>query len=248
MGRYRSFIFDLYGTLVDIRTDEHSPSLWRRAAEYFRAHGAAYSAKELREAYLALCGRAQRSSPDPLYELELSEVFADLYCQKNVVPDGRLVAETALLFRIASTRKLRLYPWTLPAIKLIRSHGAGVYLLSNAQSCFTVPELRALGLDDAFDGMVLSSEAGVRKPSPDIMLRLLSENGLEPSSSIMIGNDRRSDVAAAHAVGMDAVYIETETSGGFDPAFIAEYELTDGRARELPKLILTLLEAPDASL
>ena len=28
--RYRHCIFDLYGTLVDIRTDERSPRLWVR--------------------------------------------------------------------------------------------------------------------------------------------------------------------------------------------------------------------------
>ena len=217
-----------------------------RTAEYYGAHGAAYSWRELEKTYLALCGREQAASPDPLYEIELSEVFAELYRIRGQDPDERLVSETALFFRIASTKKLRLYPWTLPVIKLVREKGAGVYHQSNAQSCFTVPELRFLGISNAFDGMVLSSDAGVRKPSPAIMRRLLDENGLDPSSCIMIGNDRRSDVAVAHACGIDAVYIETETSGGFDPGFIAEYELTDGRAKELPRLISALLEANDA--
>lgn len=31
---YKNYFFDLYGTLVDIRTDERKPSLWRGAAEF----------------------------------------------------------------------------------------------------------------------------------------------------------------------------------------------------------------------
>ena len=47
--RYRHCIFDLYGTLVDIRTDERSPRLWARMAELYRRNGAACRPEELRE-------------------------------------------------------------------------------------------------------------------------------------------------------------------------------------------------------
>ena len=36
MYMYKNFFFDLYGTLVDIRTDEQKPSLWRNLAEYIQ--------------------------------------------------------------------------------------------------------------------------------------------------------------------------------------------------------------------
>ena len=36
---YRNYIFDLYGTLVDIHTDEDSPELWRRFAHYLQGRG-----------------------------------------------------------------------------------------------------------------------------------------------------------------------------------------------------------------
>ena len=32
MRRYKALVFDLYGTLADIRTDEGRPALWREAA------------------------------------------------------------------------------------------------------------------------------------------------------------------------------------------------------------------------
>ena len=237
MPRYKHYIFDLYGTLVDIRTDENGRRLWQLTAMYYARHGARYTGAELRRAYLCLCAAEQAKNPDPYFEFDLRTVFRRLYEEKGVRPDQRLVAETALFFRLTSTRKLRLYPWVLPTFDRIRRAGAGIYLLSNAQACFTVPELEALGLSGAFDGVVLSSDAGVRKPSPAIMRALLDAHGLDAADCLMTGNDRCADVAVARACGVDCLYIQTETSGGCDPAFPADRELLDGDFSRLPELL-----------
>ena len=44
-------IFDLYGTLVDIHTDEEKPEVWKKLALFFRYYGADYTPEELKEAY-----------------------------------------------------------------------------------------------------------------------------------------------------------------------------------------------------
>lgn len=51
---YRNFIFDLYGTLVDIHTNEYKPSLWKKMALFYSFQGAAYTGKELRCRYRQL--------------------------------------------------------------------------------------------------------------------------------------------------------------------------------------------------
>ena len=145
--------------------------------------------------------------------------------------------ETAVFFRLTSLKYLRRYDWVLPAFAALRAEGAGIYLLSNAQSCFTLPELRALGLAEAFDGILISSDAHVKKPSPKIMEMLLARYGLSVGESLMIGNDQQADVAVARAVGMDALYLQTGTSGPYDPAWKAKYELLDGDYARLPGLL-----------
>ena len=52
--KYQNYIFDLYGTLVDIHTDESKASVWKKIAVYFSAQGAAYTGKEIKERYGAL--------------------------------------------------------------------------------------------------------------------------------------------------------------------------------------------------
>ena len=234
---YQNYLFDLYGTLVDIRTDERGRRLWERTALWYAEHGAAYTPPELRRAYMRLCANEQARGKREHYELELRRVFRALYAEKGVRANARLVEETAVFFRIESLRKLRLYPWVKDSFEALRSEGAKIYLLSNAQSCFTVPELRAVGLADAFDGIVISSDVGVKKPDPGIIRFLLERYGLQAGDCLMVGNEQRSDVAVAHAVGMDALYLETETSPVYDPALMAERELLDGDFTKIPALL-----------
>ncbi len=226
--KYRNYIFDLYGTLADIRTDEEDPVLWAKTAAWYTAHGAAWTGPALRTAYLAHCRKWQESRPDPFYEIELRRVFGELYAEKGVGPESALIEETAVFFRTYSRQKLERYSWVRPLFARMRGGGARLYLLSNAQACFTRPELRQLELENAFDGIVLSSDAAVRKPDPRIMRRLLEENGLAVRESVMIGNDRLTDVAVARAVGMDCLYLETETSRKDLKGPRADYEVLSG--------------------
>ena len=47
---YRNYIFDLYGTLVDIHTDEEDPAAWAALARFYSYYGARYAPDALRAA------------------------------------------------------------------------------------------------------------------------------------------------------------------------------------------------------
>lgn len=48
---YDTCIFDLYGTLVDIRTDEDKAELWERLSLFYAYYGAKYAPDELKRSY-----------------------------------------------------------------------------------------------------------------------------------------------------------------------------------------------------
>ena len=48
---YKNYIFDLYGTLIDIKTNENKPYLWQKVADFYRFHGADYTPQELKKEY-----------------------------------------------------------------------------------------------------------------------------------------------------------------------------------------------------
>jgi putative hydrolase of the HAD superfamily len=57
--------------------------------------------------------------------------------------------------------------------------------------------------------LTLSFEIGVAKPEPAIYLRCLESLGVEPAEALFV-DDRRENVEAARALGMEAVLFEGE--------------------------------------
>ncbi|MDE7004360.1 MAG: HAD family hydrolase [Oscillospiraceae bacterium] len=230
--RYRHCIFDLYGTLADIRTDERSPRLWVRMAELYRRNGAGYWPGELREGYFRLVrelegvGPPGRDAHEAHPEIQIEQVFQGLYAQKGVEAGDGLIRRTGLAFRAHSTEYLRLYEGAAELLRLLRARGCGVWLLSNAQGLFTRWELERLGLDGLFDGVYLSSDYGCKKPDPRFFQALLQERGIDPGEAVMTGNDGVCDIKGAKAVGLAAVYIRSNLSPD-EPLPDADYVLEE---------------------
>ncbi len=142
---YQNYIFDLYGTLVDIRTDEEKPYLWKKLAEIYASFGAFYSPEELKREFRRIEQKEKTALGGKDAEPDLRRVFAKLYLQKGVCCDDGQAKWTAVFFRTLSREKLALYDGVEAFLKELKRRGKGVYLLSNAQADFTEPELCMLG-------------------------------------------------------------------------------------------------------
>lgn len=232
---YHNYIFDLYGTLVNIHTEEDCGELWRRFALALSLQGAAYAPEELRKRYRELearvqqeCWKENRQTLVPaaeerdgwdltLEETEVSlwEVYRRLYLEKGIEANDRRILDLGSWFRTLSLERLALYEGAKELLARLRRAGKGVYLLSNAQRMFTEPEMRVLDIYDKFDGILYSSDAGVKKPSPYFFQALFDRYGLKPEESVMVGNDRFSDVEGARRFGVDCIYVHTEESTPF---------------------------------
>ncbi len=243
---YTDLIFDLYGTLVDIHTEEDA-TVWEKTALYFGYYGASYSGPELESRFHAIlsqrsaqAGQSYECFPD----IPVEQVMAQLFQEKGVSQDAdSLGFHASQLFRILSTEYLRLYPHVLEVLAALRSRGCRLWLLSNAQRAFTAYELKSLGLDSAFDGIYISSDYGCRKPDARFFQALLQAQNLTPAQCLMIGNDRQTDIAGAAAAGMDTLYLHTPLTPAdqaADPEDPWEFEGDDWQA--LLPLLLRLIE------
>ena len=214
---FNAYLFDLYGTLVDIRTDESALALWRDLAAYMASRGAVWEAETLHFSYLAQVQARehamQSANPRPSFcpEIDLADVFRSLYAEKGVAADMHCVAETAWHFRRTSTKHIRLYAGAKALLAACKRRGR-VILLSNAQSLFTVPELWMLGIRDVFDAIFISSECGMKKPDPQFFRMAAERFSLDPSRCLMIGNDPDCDVIGAMHAGFAACYIHSNIS------------------------------------
>lgn len=229
--KYRDLVFDLYGTLVDIRTEEDTPLIWQKLALYYGYQGAVYTPQELRAAFRQLLA-GQEAAAGQSYEcypeLPIEEVFAALFRQKQVQDGLTGRAETAAqLYRALSTEYIRLYPGVREALAALRGEGHRLWLLSNAQHVFTARELRLLGLEPLFDGIYLSSDYRCRKPDVRFFAALLQGQRLNPAGCLMIGNDAATDIAGAAAAGLDALYLYTNLTPAGAPEKAARYNLRE---------------------
>ena len=225
--KYQNYIFDLYGTLVDIHTDEGKNAHWKKIAVYFSAQGAAYNGKELKERYRALIEEEETKLWRKLkkkypgitvkeVEINLDRVFVKLYKEKGVKANKQLIKDSMIAFRAITMEKLRLFPGTVELLCGLREAGKKVYLLSNAQTSFTYPEMKALGIADYFDDIFFSSDLEVKKPSTKFYEALFEKHGLKKEDSVMVGNDRFADVQGALDFGIEAIYLHTEQSTPFE--------------------------------
>ena len=225
--RYQNYIFDLYGTLVDIKTDEAKPAVWKKFALFLSAQGADYSWKELKERYITsirreeakLLRKLKKQHPDITVkdvEICLDRVIAALYKEKGVKAGKQLVEHTMLTFRVITMEKLRLFEGAEELLKGLKAAGKRVYLLSNAQASFTAPEMKVLGIDKYFDDIFFSSDLEVKKPSVFFYDALFQKHGLKKEESVMVGNDRFADVQGALDYGIEAIYLHTEQSTPFE--------------------------------
>lgn len=211
MARYDNILFDLYGTLVDIKTDETMPFLWRVMADYYSYSNAKYTPEELKKSFYESINR-QIQGKEEDFEVEILDTFKYLYDIKNAESNKALLISTAKEFRKTSTLLLKLYDGVNQGLTSLKKSGKKLYLLTNAQHHFTYQELESLDLLKFFDDIFISSDYGVKKPSPLFFDQPFKKYGLEKNKTIMVGNDGTADILGAKNYGIDTMYVKTEIS------------------------------------
>lgn len=240
---YKNYIFDLYGTLIDINTDEWSDNLWEKMVIFYGYRGANYTTEELKNEYGRLIDEektaVRKKHPDyTVIDIVLDKVFKKLYTQKGVKAPKALVLETAEVFRCFSTKYIKLYDGVEDLLDTLKANNKKIYLLSNAQRSFTENELNMLGLTKYFDGICISSDEECSKPDGHYFEILFEKYGLKKSESVMIGNDFRSDIGGADDFGIDSLYIHQSISPDIDGELRSTYTVMDGDVFKIKNLIV----------
>lgn len=242
---YDTCIFDLYGTLVDIRTDENKEELWEKLSLFYAFYGAFYTPEELARSYKRLTGEMtagheelRRDSHEAFPEIRIEEVFRALFEEKGIAPDEPLVRHAGQFFRILSMEFIRLYDGTEEMLSAVKESGRKIYLLSNAQRIFTEYEMNALGITKYFDGIFISSDEGCKKPDLKFFRKLIDTCGIDPERAVMVGNDGICDIEGAKRAGLGKVYVHSDISPAED-APDADYVLPQMDMEQIRKILLS---------
>ena len=207
--KYMNFIFDLYGTLIDIHTDEEEPGLWKFMSGYLlKNFGTNIGPKELRSRYIKECAlkekELKKENGSSFPEIKIEWVWAELI-GKPVAEDE--IRKLCIAFREKSRDKMKVYDGVFEALSAIKKAGGRIFLLSNAQRLFTEKEMDDTGLTPYFDDIFISSDWGIKKPEVRFMEALIEKHNLNKEECVMIGNEEAADGKVAIAAGIDYIIV-----------------------------------------
>jgi putative hydrolase of the HAD superfamily len=235
----QAVLFDLYGTLVDILTDEWDLSTYGTLSQFLSYFEIYYQPEELAARYQEKTAEQMMAHQQdgPYGEIDVFQVFEEILVEGwRKQPERSLVIWLARLFRSLTRRRFGLFEDAQPVLdELSDDYQLGI--VSDAQWVFSEPEIRMLGLNRYFDPIVLSSRYFIRKPDPQIYAHALRAMRIEPSQALYVGNDPETDVTGPQAIGMPVILIDRTHSLNKPPVPCIR------DLREIPKFIRTHLSA-----
>lgn len=215
----KAIFFDLYGTLIDIKTDENELWVYEMLSRYLAYHSVHVAPEELKKAYFEGIRQHLSQSKEIYPDVDVYKLFSDImykYGKKRY--SKNIVIDIGMLFRSLTIRHFGVFAGLYDVLCLL-SESYEIAIISDAQWVFAEPEIAMLGLDQFFKLRILSSRFGFKKP--DIRLFKIAMEKLEviPKGSIYIGDNPNKDLIGAKKAGMKFILFRSgcREYNGFQP-------------------------------
>jgi putative hydrolase of the HAD superfamily len=253
----RAVIFDLGHTLWDI--GPHTPALERAYDDLHRTLIARLQRDDLPDARAI-----QRSVYDVLVEssetyfggaasdiakLEQppSHTWLDAGLRRlDLALDEALLRELTPPLFCTEFESLICHDGTIDALHDLAAEGYAVGCVTNtlADAAGIRRMLRKFACEDLMQSVVVSAEAGYRKPHPSLFRAALADLGADAAEAVFVGDSPWHDIAGAQAVGMRAV--QTTQYATRPPIDGVTPDATIAHLRELRGVIVDLDSAHHA--
>ncbi len=205
----KGILFDLYGTLIDIETDESMEEIYRAIAHYLTYHGLYLHRWEVRDRYYAIMKQQKEKGGEEYPEIDVEAIWNSFLRQEGIEAQRarrNLATILAQIYRAISRKRLQLYP----DVKRMLDELCPTYriaLVSDAQPCYALPEIKAVGLEGYFDPIIISAQYGFRKPDTRLFGKALDTMKLRPAEVICVGNDMYRDIFGASRLGIKTILV-----------------------------------------
>lgn len=237
----KSIIFDFYGTLVDIHTNEEKEEVWKKFALYFSYYVGSVEPISLRKTYDSLVSNFLENYTNTDYpEINLVHVYKKLFHIYGYQASEENILDLAKVFRMLSTEYIRLYPHTLALLKWLKNENIDLYILSNAQKCFLIPEINKLGISSYFKEIFISSDHEISKPDINFISKLIDQENIDVESCLFIGNDPSTDIELANKINMTSLYVHSNCSPPLQNSIKADYLINPISMSSIKKIIKKL--------
>ncbi|MEC0308241.1 HAD family hydrolase [Paenibacillus lautus] len=93
-----------------------------------------------------------------------------------------------------------------PVLRHLKSQGLRLGIITNGTVQVQEGKIRQLGILEYFDSIVISEEAGVKKPDPRIYMRALDLLNVLPSETWFVGDHPHNDIIGAAQCGIKPIW------------------------------------------
>lgn len=225
----KGIIFDLYGTLIDIETDEADYHIYRSIAHFLTYRGIYIHRKEVKENYYRIMKRQKEKKNEKYPEIDVIciwDTFLAQYSMEDSHERKELARILAQMYRGISRKRLRLYPYVKEVLNELRDDFQ-MAIVSDAQSCYAIPEICALGLDEYFNPVIISSEYGYRKPDMRLIQKALVSMKLETDEVIFAGNDMYRDIYGAKRLAIKTIFFNSNQGNRSCDKAVPDYTILE---------------------
>lgn len=211
MKQYACILFDLDHTLWDYETNSEETlkelySRFRIAEKGVTSFG--YFFETFRRVNLDLWDRYDRG-------LIGQDVIRTERFHRVLYESGVDDLSFSLEFSADYLRELPLKKNLLPQAREILDYLHPRYpmtVVTNGFDEIQYAKMSSAGIDHYFKHVVTSQRAGNKKPSRKIFEFALGQSGHTPENAVMIGDNLQTDIAGAHAAGIDSIYFNPAKS------------------------------------
>jgi putative hydrolase of the HAD superfamily len=165
----------------------------------------------VRDRYYQIMKQQKEILGEEYPEIDVEAIWNIFLEQEGVKADHerrKLALILAQLYRGISRNRLQLYP----GVKKVLDELRPVYrmaLVSDAQPCYALPEMKAVGLDGYFDPVIISARYGFRKPDKRLIEKALDIMKLMSAEVICVGNDMYRDIFGANRLGIKTIFVDS---------------------------------------
>jgi putative hydrolase of the HAD superfamily len=205
--------FDMDGTILDWQTGMEES--WLASCE---AHcDGSFTAAALHEAIRtrrtwfwddAERARAGRLDLDAASREIVRHAFAD-----SGLADTDLADRIGDDYRARRAAHIVPYPGAIETLVAFRDRGVKMALLTNGSAASQRRSVEQHSLDALFECIVIEGEFGAGKPDERVFRHAFETLSCDPASTWMIGDSLEADIAPALALGMHAVWVDTDGGG-----------------------------------
>ena len=227
----KGIIFDINGTLTDIRTNEWHDDIYRVISNFLTYQGISLDPIVVKDLYFQTMKEQRTANGGRYPEFDAIGIFREIIVQHSTdfthtLPTEKLEQLPLLLaemHRASSRFRLQLYSGVEDTIWQLRPK-YHLAIVSDGQTAYAIPEMHAVGLLKHFDPIIISGHFGYRKPDDRLFKGALTAMKMESSEVLFVGNDMYRDIYGAQRLGIKTVFFKsnqgTQEKVGVKPDYI----------------------------